>query len=97
MRVPVSTPAGTFTLSDRSLLERPWPPQFEQGLLITWPIPEQLGQVRSTVKKPCEARTLPIPEQVGQVLGSDPPAAPLPLQGLHCTEVGTLMDFCNPE
>ena len=31
------------------------------------PRPPQVGQVRSTVKKPCCALTLPWPEQVGQV------------------------------
>ena len=38
-----------------------------QGFLMIWPRPEHVGQVRSTVKKPCCARTLPMPEQVGQV------------------------------
>ena len=38
------------------------------GVAITRPVPPQVGQVRSTRKKPCCARTLPAPPQVGQVV-----------------------------
>ena len=53
----------------------------------------QVGQVRSTVKKPCCARTLPMPEQVGQETGSAPPSAPVPEQAAQATDVGTLIVF----
>src|SRR6056297_1290460 len=96
MRVPVSTPFGMFTDSARSFWTRPAPPHCLQGFLIVGPRPEQVGQVRSTVKKPWVARTLPMPEQVGQVVGSAPPSAPEPEQAPHCTEVGTWMVFCKP-
>ena len=64
MRVPSSTPAGMFTASDFSFCTRPAPRQTGQGSAITWPAPWQVGQVRSTVKKPCCARTLPAPPHV---------------------------------
>jgi hypothetical protein len=95
--VPVSTPAGMLTLSARSFCTRPAPPQVLQGFLTIWPTPEQVGQVRSTVKNPCCARTLPMPEQVGQVTGSAPPSEPVPEQDPQATEVGTLICFCRPE
>ena len=95
--MPVSTPAGMFTLSARSFSVRPAPPQVVQGFLMIWPRPEQVGQVRSTVKNPCCARTLPIPEQVGQVTGSAPPSAPVPEQAAHWTEAGMLIVFWMPE
>ena len=97
MRVPVSTPGGMLTDSERSFCTRPAPAQTLQGFLMIWPSPEQVGQVRSTVKKPCCARTLPMPEQVGQVAGSAPASLPVPLQVSHGTAVGTLMLFCSPE
>ena len=49
---------------------------YDPSIDAPWPL--QVGQERSTVKKPCCARTLPMPEQVGQVVGSDPPSAPVP-------------------
>ena len=78
MRVPSSTPAGTFTESVFSFCTRPDPLHERQGFSITWPDPPQPGQVRSMVKKPCWARTLPIPRQVGQVIGREPASAPEP-------------------
>ena len=53
IRVPVSTPAGIFTESERSFSTRPAPEQDLHGLLIIWPMPEHVGQERSTVKNPC--------------------------------------------
>jgi hypothetical protein len=88
MRVPVSTPAGMLTDSERSFSTRPAPPQALQGFLTIWPSPPQVGQVRSTVKKPCCARTLPMPEQVGQVTGSAPPSAPGAAQVSQATTGG---------
>jgi hypothetical protein len=96
MRVPVSTPAGMLTLSVRSLRTRPAPAQEPQGFLMIWPRPEQVGQVRSTVKKPCCARTLPMPAQVGQLTGSAPPSAPVPLQASQVIDDGTLIVACRP-
>jgi hypothetical protein len=61
---------------------RPWPPQ--------------VGQPRSTVKKPCEARTRPRPLQVGQVMGLEPGSAPLPWQGSQAAVPGTRMVACLP-
>src|SRR6056297_1103793 len=97
MRVPVSTPAGMFTLSARFFWILPAPPQALQGFLMICPSPEQVGQVRSTVKKPCWALTFPIPEQVGQVTGSVPASDPVPEQVSQTTEVGTLIVFWSPE
>ncbi len=91
MRVPSSTPAGMLTCSVLSLRTRPAPPQVQQGSLITRPMPWQVGQVRSMVKKPCWARTLPAPWQVEQATGWAPPAPPVPLQLSHGAEVGTVM------
>ncbi len=96
MRVPVSTPCGMLTDSDRSFWTRPAPAQALQGFLMIWPSPAQVGQVRSTVKKPCCARTLPMPEQVGQVVGSAPASEPEPWQTSQVTEVGTLIVFWRP-
>ena len=96
MRVPVSTPAGMLTLSVRSLRTRPAPAQAGQGFLMIWPRPPQVGQVRSTVKKPCCARTLPCPEQVGQVEGSEPPSAPVPWQASQAALDGTVIVACRP-
>ena len=89
MRVPSSTPAGMLTESVRSLVTRPWPEQALQGSEITWPRPWQVGQVRSTVKKPDCERTAPWPPQVEQVLGDVPGLAPVPLHTSHDTEEGT--------
>ncbi len=75
MRVPSSTPAGICTDRVRSRGTVPAPAQTRQGLRITRPEPPQVGQVRSTRKKPCWARTLPAPPQVGQV------SAPAALSG----------------
>ena len=58
---------------------------------MIWPRPPQVGQVRSTVKKPCWARTLPWPEQVGQVEGSEPPSAPVPWQTSQAALDGTVI------
>ena len=96
MRVPVSTPRGMLTDSARSRSTRPAPPQFVQGFLMSCPAPPQVGQVRSTVKKPCCARTLPMPEQVGQADGSAPPCAPVPEHTSQVTEVGTWIVRCIP-
>ena len=93
IRVPVSTPGGTFTLRALSFFCVPCPPQEEHGFLIICPAPEQVGQPLSTVKKPWVARTLPNPEHVGHVVGEDPPAAPVPLQDPHATEEGTFIVF----
>jgi len=49
----------TFKVLSRRI--RPWPAQARQGLSITWPAPWQVWQVRSTVKKPCWARSRPRP------------------------------------
>ena len=87
--VPSSTPAGMFTDSVRSLVTRPCPEQAPQGSEITRPRPWQVGQVRSTVKKPEDVRTAPWPLQVGQVLGLVPGLAPDPLHGSQETDVGT--------
>ncbi len=69
MRVPSSTPAGMLTESVRSRVTRPEPAQDGHGLSITWPRPWQVGQVRSSVKKPWAWRMRPAPPQVGQVFG----------------------------
>src|SRR5690349_3784772 len=91
MRVPSSTPAGIFTDKVRSRVIRPCPAQLLQGSEITWPLPWHVGQVRSTVKKPCDALTAPWPPQVPQVLGWEPGLAPEPLQTSQAVAVGTLI------
>ena len=89
MRVPSSTPAGMLTFSVLSRRTRPWPAQLRHGLSITWPAPWQVWQVRSTVKKPCWARSRPRPWQVGHCCGLEPASAPLPWQTSQATELGT--------
>ena len=91
MRVPSSTPAGTLTDSVRSFITRPAPEQLVQGLSMTSPRPLQVGQVRSTAKKPWLARTRPAPPQVPQVFGFEPVLAPVPEQTSQVTAVGTLI------
>ena len=78
-----------LTESVRSFVTRPCPAQAVQGSEITWPRPWQVGQVRSTVKKPDCERTAPCPPQVEQVLGEEPGFAPVPLQVSQETEDGT--------
>ena len=53
------------------------------------PRPWQVGQVRSTEKKPWLARTRPEPWQVPQVFGCVPGLAPEPEQTSQVTAVGT--------
>src|SRR6218665_3571401 len=96
MRVPSSTPAGIATLSDFSLRVRPEPPQLPQGVLMVCPAPLQVGQVRSTVKNPCCARTRPAPRQVSQVSALVPFSAPDPLQGAQPCHVDTLIGASLP-
>ena len=89
MRVPSSTPAGTLTARVFSRCCTPLPPHARQGFLITRPVPWQVGQVRSTVKKPCWLRTRPAPRQLGQTAGSLPASLPEPPQPSQATVVGT--------
>ena len=96
MRVPSSTPAGMLTASVFSRCCTPLPPQARHGFLITRPVPWQVGQVRSTVKKPCWLRTRPAPRQVGQATGSLPASLPEPLQASQATAVGTRICACLP-
>ena len=70
--VPVSTPGGMLTLSFFDFSTLPCPLHKRQGFFMIWPLPEQVGQVLSTVKKPCCALTFPIPEQVGHEVGLAP-------------------------
>ena len=84
-------PAGMLTDSERSSVTRPWPAHLVQGSVMVWPRPWQVGQVRSTEKKPCAARTLPAPPQVEQVVGWVPGLAPEPEQASQVIEVGTLI------
>ena len=97
MRVPSSTPGGMLTESVRSRVTRPEPEQDGQGLSITWPRPWQLGQVRSSVKKPWAWRMRPGPPQVGQAFGLVPVLAPEPEQASQVTEVGIRTCAVLPE
>src|SRR5205085_7153666 len=97
MRVPSSTPAGTFTESVRSRVTRPEPEQFGHGLSITCPRPWQATHVRSSVKKPCVWRTLPAPPQVEHVFGLEPVLAPLPEHASQVTDVGMRTCAVLPE
>src|SRR5215831_20822604 len=72
----------------RSRVTRPEPAHDGQASSIIWPRPWQPGQVRSSVKKPCDCRTRPAPPQVEQVFGLVPALAPVPEQASHDTEVG---------
>ncbi len=78
-----------LTESVRSLVTRPWPPHEAQGSEITWPRPWQVGQVRSTVKKPDCERTAPCPPQVPQVFGLVPGFAPEQAVSAQVTDDGT--------
>ena len=74
---------------------RPW--QTRQGLRITRPAPPQVGQVRSTRKNPCWARTLPAPWQVAQVSAARPLSSePVPAQASQVTRVGTRSAALTP-
>ena len=69
---------------------RPEPLQVGQGSSITWPRPWQIGQVRSSVKKPPWVwRMRPWPLQCWQVFGLVPGLAPEPEQASQVTEVGS--------
>src|SRR5277367_733925 len=97
MRVPSSTPAGMLTDKVRSRVTRPEPEHDAQGLSIDWPRPWQLGQVRSSVKKPWAWRTLPCPPHIAQALGLEPGLAPLPEHASQVTEVGMRTAAVLPE
>src|SRR5262245_20384847 len=97
MRVPSSTPAGMLTDSVRSRVSRPWPAQLPHGSEMPCPLPWQVGQVRSTVKKPWDALTAPAPPQVAQVLGCEPGLAPVPLHTSQAVAVGTRICAVLPE
>ncbi len=96
MRVPSSTPGGMSTLSVRSFCTWPVPLQALHGFLITLPVPRQVEQLRSMVKKPCCARTLPMPEQVGHCSALWPGSAPTPPQASQATALGTLISAARP-
>lgn len=51
----------------------------------------KLGQVRSSVKKPCACRTRPAPPQVVQTFGLVPGLAPEPEQASQATATGILI------
>ena len=78
-----------LTESERSCVVRPVPEHLAQGDLITWPRPLQVGQVRSTEKKPCAARTRPAPPQVAHVEAWVPGLAPEPEHSVQETAEGT--------
>src|SRR5262249_9676831 len=96
MRVPSSTPAGMSTASVFSFCTWPAPEHGLHGLLMKRPLPRQLGQVRSMVKKPCCARTLPMPEQLGHCSTLEPASAPVPPHASHATALGTLICALRP-
>ena len=49
----VLDPGGMLTARVFSRCRGPLPPHWRHGFLMTRPVPWQVGQVRSTVKKPC--------------------------------------------
>ncbi len=79
MRVPVATPAGTFTVSERRLRMRPWPAHSLHGSLITVPKPSQLPHGAVVMTWPRMERTArwtwPLPPQMSQRSGWVPGAA----------------------
>ena len=95
--MPSSTPDGMFTASDFSFCTRPAPRHSGQGSGDDLAGALAGGQVRSTVKKPCCARTLPAPPQVPHAVGRVPARAPEPLQGSQPTVPGTRIVACLPE
>ena len=94
--MPSSTPGGMVTDSVFSRCTRPLPPHASHGSLITRPVPLQVGQVRSTVKNPCWARTRPAPRQLGQTPGGEPLALPVALHTSQPTVLGTRICACLP-
>ncbi len=97
MRVPSSTSPGILTDSLRRLRARPSPLHIRHGSAMTSPLPRQVGQPRSTTKKPCCARTLPAPPHEPQVRAqSDEFVQPRPRQVSHCELVSMVMLDLEP-
>ena len=97
MRVPSSTPAGMATCRVRSPWTVPFPWQTLHAFRMTRPVPPHVGQLRSTRKKPCWARTLPAPRHVPHVeFSRDRVSDPVPSQTSHLTRVGTRSCFFTP-
>ena len=83
--MPLSTPAGTLTVSVRRARTRPSPLHSPQGCSMTEPRPPQRGQARVVMTWPrnerCTCCTSPRPWQVSQVDGWVPGAVPWPVAG----------------
>src|SRR5438132_10795412 len=77
-RVPVSTPAGTFTERTLSFSTLPAPLHEGHGSVTTLPLPWQWPHGRAIWKKPWVSRSSPVPWQVGHCLGAVPDLAPEP-------------------
>src|SRR6516164_974107 len=77
-----------LTASVRSRVTRPEPTHEGHGSSIIWPRPWQEGQVRSSVKNPCDCLTRPAPPHIAQVFGLVPALAPVPEQDSQVTETG---------
>src|SRR3954454_20283110 len=97
MRIPSSTPAGTFTEMVRRDRTRPSPAHSGQGDGMTWPVPAHVGQTRLDTtwpRKPrCTLCTSPRPEHVEQVAGWVPGAVPAPVHTEQRTAVSTVMSL----
>src|SRR6478672_8567817 len=96
MRVPSSTPAGTFTLIECFFGCSPSPRHPGHGSLITVPVPLHREHVLATEKNPCWNRTCPRPPHCVQVAGALPFCAPVPLQSSHVSILRIDISFSVP-
>ncbi|MDQ1201019.1 hypothetical protein QE449_001637 [Rhodococcus sp. SORGH_AS303] len=100
MRIPLPTPAGTFTASSRRARTRPSPPHLRQGSGIVSPAPRQVGHGRAVMTCPRNDRwtdcTSPAPLHVSQRTGVESPLVPEPVHTSHSTAVSTAMCLVTP-
>ena len=98
--MPVSTPAGIFTVSVRRERTRPSPEHSRHGSGMIVPKPRQAAHGRMVRISPrndrCTCTVSPRPPQVSQVFGLVPGAAPSPWQVVHSTAVSTLSSRVVP-
>ena len=89
-REPLSTPAGTLTLSLRRVFTWPRPEQLEHGVSGTIPRRIHTGHGRVTENPPCPNVTSPLPSHSAQRTSDVPGAAPSPSHVAHSSLIGTV-------